>query len=248
MSSINASKLALEAQQYAAAEGDIIRMKPYAELNSSSKAEIAGTHFSKEISVGTESDYTDTIKKKIVTVKIYKGTDTLPCFSLDVPRLSADVKNNGVPIGTVITWASNSNPTENGVWLECNGQSCVAYPALVALVGSNVPNYTGAFLRSYGVRTSYHYGTVTHYSGGLGELQGDAMREIGGWFGGWDVQPSAFSGNGFAIYQRGNWCNQGGYYSDSAGLGIDFYASRCAPVANEIRPLNVAVRYFIKAA
>ena len=87
MSSINASKLALEAQQYAAAEGDIIRMKPYAELNSSSKAEIAGTHFSKEISVGTESDYTDTIKKKIVTV-CFKAS-CAPRFGLN-PKLDSE--------------------------------------------------------------------------------------------------------------------------------------------------------------
>ena len=157
--------------------------------------------------------------------------------------------DNGVPIGTVITWASWNNPTQNGIWLECNGQSCSSYPALVAVLGSNnVPNYTGAFLRSYGSRVSTHYGTITHLSDALGSLQGDAIREIGGWFGGWDIQPTAFADKGFAIYSRGNWVNQGGYYSDSAAYGIDFYASRCVPVANEIRPLNVAVRYFIKAA
>lgn len=44
------------------------------------------------------------------------------------------------------------------------------YPELVALVGGNIPNYQGVFLRGYGSQTSYHYGVVEHWSAGLGEL------------------------------------------------------------------------------
>ena len=54
------------------------------------------------------------------------------------------------------------------------------YPELVALIGWNVPNYQGVFLRGYGGQTSYHYGAVGHWSAGLGELQGDGIREIWG--------------------------------------------------------------------
>lgn len=139
----------LQAQQYAAAEGDIVRYTAYNDLAAQNKTKITDTDFFKEISVGTESDYTDTIKQKVVTVKIYKGSDVLPCYKLEVPRLSADVNGKGVPIGTVITWASNNPPTENGTWLECNGQSCVAYPELVKVLGKNtVPDYRERFLES----------------------------------------------------------------------------------------------------
>ena len=54
------------------------------------------------------------------------------------------------------------------------------YPELVGVVGWNVPNYQGVFLRGYGGQTSYHYGAVGHWSAGLGELQGDGIREIWG--------------------------------------------------------------------
>ena len=54
------------------------------------------------------------------------------------------------------------------------------YPELVALIGWNVPNYQGVFLRGYGGQTSHHYGAVGHWSAGLGELQGDGIREIWG--------------------------------------------------------------------
>ena len=50
--------------------------------------------------------------------------------------------------------------------------SLPVYPELVALIGWNVPNYQGVFLRGYGGQTSYHYGAVGHWSAGLGELQG----------------------------------------------------------------------------
>ena len=45
------------------------------------------------------------------------------------------------------------------------------YPELVGVVGGNVPNYQGVFLRGYGGQTSYHYGAIGHWSAGLGELQ-----------------------------------------------------------------------------
>ena len=54
------------------------------------------------------------------------------------------------------------------------------YPELVGVVGGNVPNYQGVFFRGYGGQTSYHYGAVGHWSAGLGELQGDGIREIWG--------------------------------------------------------------------
>ena len=52
------------------------------------------------------------------------------------------------------------------------------YPELAGLVGSREPDYRGIFLRGHGSQTSTHYGTVTHTSAGLGQLQGDAIREI----------------------------------------------------------------------
>ena len=60
------------------------------------------------------------------------------------------------------------------------------YPELTALVGSQVPDYRGLFLRGQGSQTSTHYGTVTHSSATLGQLQGDGIRPIWGTFVGGD--------------------------------------------------------------
>ena len=56
---------------------------------------------------------------------------------------------DGIPVGTVITWPSNTWPSEANKWLECNGQSInnTVYPELVGVIGSRVPDYRGRFLR-----------------------------------------------------------------------------------------------------
>ena len=190
----------------------------------------------------------------------------LLCFGLALPVVAADgtsfnpttisVKSVGasIPVGTVITWPSNSWPSDRDNWLECNGQSIssAVYPELVALIGWNVPNYQGVFLRGYGGQTSYHYGAVGHWSAGLGELQGDTIRNITG-----DIE---------SVLNRGGYHSGSGVYSGfvsgvdyifttelGGGEGSEFIgrvhfdASRVAPVAQEIRPVNRAVRYLIRA-
>ena len=122
------------------------------------------------------------------------------------------------------------------------------YPELVALIRWNVPNYQGVFLRGYGGQTSYHYGTVGHWSAGLGELQGDGIREIWGEL---SYLPRSRDGEvgqsgSLAFWNEGRnqWMNDAGKAPSGA---MNFYASRSTPVVGEIRPVNRAVRYLIRA-
>ena len=48
--------------------------------------------------------------------------------------------NTNTPVGSIIMYGSASAPTG---WLLCNGQSTASYPALAAVVGSNVPDLRG---------------------------------------------------------------------------------------------------------
>ena len=99
----------------------------------------------------------------------------------------------------------------------------------------------------YGGQTSYHYGAVGHWSAGLGELQGDGIREISASFstGGQHGIGGASGSFGVTGGQGYDW-KYGGTGNHYWG-GIDFYASRVTPVVGEIRPVNRAVRYFIRA-
>ena len=177
-----------------------------------------------------------------------------PGFCLDSTgfnpaTVSVQSVGSSIPVGTVITWPSSSWPPDADNWLECNGQAInsTVYPELVALIGWNVPNYQGVFLRGYGGQNSYHYGAVGHWSVGLGELQGDGIREISASFstGGQHGIGGASGSFGVTGGQGYDW-KYGGTGNTYWG-GIDFYASRVTPVVGEIRPVNRAVRYLIRA-
>lgn len=118
-------------------------------------------------------------------------------------------------------------------WLECNGQSTVGYPELAAIVGANVPDYRGYFLRGFGGN-----------SAGIGVMQNDAIRNITGSIGLDDrIVNEAIEG---AFYFSGGTSSTG---SAGTGVGarIHFDASRVVSVANENRPMNKSVLYLIKA-
>ena len=70
----------------------------------------------------------------------------------------------------VVAWTLSVNPSDS--YLECNGQvvDSTKYPKLYALM-HNTPDYRGVFLRGLGGN-----------SASLGELQGDAIRNITGSF------------------------------------------------------------------
>lgn len=162
--------------------------------------------------------------------------------------------SGGVPVGTIIAWPSLSNPADMGNWLECNGQSisAAAYPDLYAIVGASVPNYQGLFLRGYGSQnhTKNNGSTVgttitTHTSGGLGIVQGDTMRSIVGHI---QVFHAGIQDSTGVFTSTGKDNPFWGYGSESkAYAGATFDNGTVTPVSGENRPVNMAVRYFIRA-
>lgn len=104
------------------------------------------------------------------------------------------------------------------------------------MMGGNVPDLRGLFLRGHGGN-----------SAALGVQQGDAIRNITGGSptmtgGGINDQPSGAIGMHV-------WYRQSANTLGGPGLtyGLNFDASRVVPTANENRPVNQAVRYFIRA-
>lgn len=251
-SSLFSSKTSAQALQYAETQAGIVRNTAYESLSSKAKTQIAGTHFYEEVTVGAETAYKEDIRKKDCTVNVYSGSETIPRATLTITRLTKEENQaSGVPVGTVITWASANNPNENGTWLECNGQSCAAYPELVRALGSDtVPDYRGVFLRGLGSVTSTHYGTVQHQSSELGELQGDAIRNIYGDFSTLDAGDIEYPTGAFqhAIDKSIANCGHVAWSSTYNDYLVSFNAYYVVPTANEDRPINRAVRYFIKAA
>ena len=146
--------------------------------------------------------------------------------------MTSSGNSDGLEVGMVVVWTLSSNPSDN--YLECNGQSVDSnkYPKLYTLM-HNVPDYRGVFLRGLGGN-----------SAALGVLQGDAIRNITGNTGtftsqNWPSSSGVFYTSKTSTGDEGNVPNE--------GHRIYFDASRVVPTAEENRPINKAVRYFIKA-
>lgn len=162
------------------------------------------------------------------------------------PCLSAESEAPFCPLRNIVTLRAYS--------LEIKVRQAISvflsvYPELVALIGASVPDYRGLFLRGHGSQTSTHYGTVTHSSADLGQLQGDAIREIKGnaiMLGG--TGNDLFSG----VLSTSSFDPDIAWMSPSGNTraqfrNFEFQASKNTPSAQEIRPVNRAVRYLIRA-
>ena len=149
MNGTTSNKISSEAHSIAQSDADLLRATAYANLSATARQVATGTAYEHEVVLSNESKYTDDIKQRTATINVYKGKESLPRASLVLKRYSTEKESSGVPVGTVIAWPGAKAPTTNGVWLECNGQSCAKYPALVAVLGKNtVPDYRNRFLES----------------------------------------------------------------------------------------------------
>lgn len=179
------------------------------------------------------------MRKTVVFFLLFSVLSALPVFgadstSFDPTRVVVTAKGSGgVPVGTIIAWPVATNPDDMDNWLECNGQSVnpSVYPELSAVIGLQVPDLRGLFLRGMGGN-----------SANLGVRQEDAIRNISGSFTGghvsWPVT-GAFRRTGVAYLFR-----HGG---DQHTSRFEFDASLQVPTAEENRPVNMAVRYLIRA-
>ena len=158
--------------------------------------------------------------------------------------------SDGLAIGCIVAWSTNGTIPKN--YLECNGQAIDSskYPKLATLM-SHTPDYRGMFLRGFGSQSYSQLNgsrngitSTTYASGNVGDIQGDAIRNITGEMamGHLDfyVTYGAFSHryDGVANYGVAKWAQP---------VGINFDAGYVVPIANENRPINKAVRYLIKA-
>lgn len=240
LSSTSTNQIATKANSIANSDAELVRATAYNDLSAKTRQAVPDTGFQHEVTLGHESDYSKGIKQRTVTILVYKGNESTPRVSLPVTRYSTEKEFSGVPIGTVIAWPGANAPTTNGTWLECNGQSCAAYPALSAVLGkSTVPDYRGRFLE-----TDTIPGTVKE--AGLPNITGTFDSEA--------LNAGGLTGSPFPT---------GAFYSVEANFkhiaapieGFNFIthfdASRSSSIygsSTTVQPASVTVRRFIKAA
>ena len=116
-------------------------------------------------------------------------------------------------------------------------------------MGARVPDLRGLFLRGHGSQSlSQNNGSTIgvtstlHRSEQLGQIQGDATREISG-----DVNADGGYTLGTGPFFSLGWSTARPHGQYTGSYQTKFDSSRIVPTANEIRPVNMAVRYFIRA-
>ena len=250
LSSTSTNQIATKANSIANSDAELVRATAYNDLSAKTRQAVPDTGFQHEVTLGNESDYSKGIKQRTVTILVYKGNESTPRVSLPITRYSTEKEFSGVPIGTVIAWPGANAPTTNGTWLECNGQSCVAYPALTAVLGKNtVPDYRGRFLETDTVPGTVKEAGLPNITGILGSdsLVNDGSSEpitsADEHFSG------AFRAVNFQDYYTGT-----SFFNKASNLApgsILFDASLSSPIyggSTTVQVASVTVRRFIKAA
>jgi microcystin-dependent protein len=158
----------------------------------------------------------------------------------------------GVPAGSIICFAGVVEHLEGYIW--CNGQavSRSEYPKLFAAIREvygkgdgvntfNVPDFRGCFLRGCGGNSNQ-----------VGQIQYDAIRNI---VGDAPIMSRSVSGGnafredkteGIRFLEAPEVINGTRMPERASTANLSFDASRVVPVANENRPINFAVHYYIK--
>ena len=250
LSSTSTNQIATKANSIANSDAELVRATAYNDLSAKTRQTVPDTGFQHEVTLGNESDYSKGIKQRTVTILVYKGNESTPRISLPVTRYSTEKEFSGVPIGTVIAWAGEKAPATNGTWLECNGQSCAAYPALAAVLGkSTVPDYRGRFLETDTTPGTVKEAGLPNITGILGS---DSLANNS------SSEPITSADEHFSgAFRAVNFQNYyvGTYFTGKAGNwapgSILFDASLSSPIyggSTTVQVASVTVRRFIKAA
>lgn len=235
--SVKATQLATQSEQYALGQAAILKATNYDDLAAQSRQVIQNSNgYEYAVSLSGETELSIGVKQRLATVRVYRTGEALPRATLVVPKTDVEVQasgGGGVPVGTIIAWASTTAPTEGGTWLLCNGQSCSTYPKLSALIGSTVPNLNGRFLEG---TTGTNVRNTK--SAGLPNITGT-----------WGVDSNASGGYSGAVYQYGSLKGASGGSNNNHKARFD--ASRCSSIygaSSTVQPASYLVRYYIKAA
>lgn len=262
MNATASNTIAMQASNIASSDAALLHAVNYEDLSASNRSAVSGTTFQHETLLSNESSYTDTIKQKIATINVYKGDESIPRSTLQVTRYSVEKQeSSGVPVGTVIAWAGSKAPTSNGTWLECNGQSCAAYPELVAVLDKNtVPDYRDRFLESSEtvgtikeaglpnitgrVPTGCASSFVISGSNTIAARPADYDNACSGAFTiALDVRPHILNDGADSSRPAGWRSYHGQYVFFTASLSNSIYGN-----SKTVQPASVTVRRFIKAA
>ncbi len=178
-------------------------------------------------------------------------TDLLVRLTDAIQELNEAALTRYLPIGTIIAWPFATDPDYFSVWLECKGQTITSseYPELVSVFAgpapeATVPNLQGVFLCGAPLTWSSQKEWWSIAGDGLPFIQGDLPA------GGSAGVGSAVNSNISGVFATRSTRSAGFEVKPRkvASSQVIFDSSRVVPTAEECRPINMAVRWLIRAA
>ncbi|EOU4263491.1 phage tail protein [Escherichia coli] len=148
-------------------------------------------------------------------------------------------EGSALPVGVPVPWPSATPPTG---WLKCNGApfSAEEYPELAKVYPTNeLPDLRGEFIRGWddgrGVDTGRR----------ILSAQGDAIRNITGWFG---AHATVVAKPPFVKFSAPEIAENVGIGGGSTRDAVKLDLSLSVPTASENRPRSIAFNYIVRAA
>ncbi|ENS1265309.1 phage tail protein [Escherichia coli] len=163
----------------------------------------------------------------------------------DIADVSEFLKNLGLgegsalPVGVPVPWPSATPPTG---WLKCNGApfSAEEYPELAKVYPTNeLPDLRGEFIRGWDDGRGVDTGR------GILSAQGDAIRNITGWFG---AHATVVAKPPFVKFSAPEIAENVGVGGGSTRDAVKLDLSLSVPTASENRPRSIAFNYIVRAA
>src|SRR5574344_856288 len=209
--------------------------------------------------IGADREITIDTDKKTVVVHDGKTAGGFPLARENMSNVSINtLRNTGAMVSIDFVGIIVSAPLSSiDGFLLCDGAeiSRTDYAALFAKIGTtfgagddettfNLPDYRGYFLRGLGGNSAADFATA----------QEDAIRNITGGFSQCGLVTSKDYAYGYGAMLRNKYSNYSSNGTTNGSLWVggygtnnyDFDASRVVPIADENRPINKAINFFIK--
>ncbi|HAJ3968235.1 TPA: integrase [Escherichia coli] len=146
---------------------------------------------------------------------------------------------SALPVGVPVPWPSATPPTG---WIKCNGApfSAEEYPELAKVYPTNeLPDLRGEFIRGWDDGRGVDTGR------GILSAQGDAIRNITGWFG---AHATVVAKPPFVKFSAPEKAENVGVGGGSTQNAVKLDLSLSVPTASENRPRSIAFNYIVRAA
>ncbi|HCB2234609.1 TPA: phage tail protein [Escherichia coli] len=148
-------------------------------------------------------------------------------------------EGSALPVGVPVPWPSATPPTG---WLKCNGAAFSAeeYPELAKAYPTNkLPDLRGEFIRGWDDGRGVDTGR------GILSAQGDAIRNITGWFG---AHATVVAKPPFVKFSAPEKAENVGVGGGSTQNAVKLDLSLSVPTASENRPRSIAFNFIVRAA